>query len=287
MPGDEMEVVKEKARIRRIVQEAFAAGRTVGLVPTMGYFHQGHLELMRRARAECDLVVVSLFVNPTQFGPGEDLEAYPRDFERDRGMAQSVGVDYIFNPEPAEMYPEGFSTQVEVEGLSDILCGAIRPGHFRGVATVVAKLFNIVPAQRAYFGQKDAQQLAVIRRMAADLEFAVKVVAVGTVREQDGLAMSSRNTYLTERDRADALVLSRALRTAAGMIEAGERDAAVVSEAMQGLFDALPSINLEYIAICDTIYLQPLEELHGEVLIAVAARVGKARLIDNMVFEVE
>ena len=282
-----MEVVKEKARIREIVEEARAAGRTVGLVPTMGYFHGGHLELMRRARAECDLVVISLFVNPTQFGPGEDLEAYPRDFERDRGMAEGVGVDYIFNPEPEEMYPEGFSTHVEVEGVSDILCGAIRPGHFRGVATVVAKLFNIVPANRAYFGQKDAQQLAVIKRMATDLDFSLEVIAVPTVREEDGLAMSSRNTYLTGRDRADALVLSRALRTAAGMIEAGERDASEVSRAMQGVFDALPSVNLEYIAICDNIYLKPLEELHGEVLIAVAARVGKARLIDNMVFEVE
>ncbi len=282
-----MEVVKEKARIREIVEEARAAGRIVGLVPTMGYFHEGHLELMRRARAECDLVVVSLFVNPTQFGPGEDLQAYPRDFDRDRGMAESVGLDYIFNPEPSEMYPQGFSTHVEVEGLSDILCGAIRPGHFRGVATVVAKLFNIVPAQRVYFGQKDAQQLAVIKRMAADLDFALEVVAVPTVREEDGLAMSSRNIYLTGRDRDDALVLARALRTAAGMIEAGERDVSEISEAMQGVFDALPSVNLEYIAICDTIYLQPLEELHGEVLIAVAARVGKARLIDNMVFEVE
>ena len=282
-----MEIVKEKAQIRKIVQEASATGRTVGLVPTMGFFHQGHLELMRRARADCDLVVVTLFVNPTQFTPGEDFADYPRDFERDREMAESVGVDYIFNPEVDEMYPEGFSTHVEVEGLSDILCGAIRPGHFRGVATVVAKLFNIVPAKRAYFGQKDAQQLAVIKRMAADLDFPLEVIGVATVREEDGLAMSSRNTYLGEQDRADALVLSRALSVAAGMIDAGERSAAAVSKAMQGVFNALPSVNLEYIAICDNIYLRPLSELHGEVLIAVAARVGKARLIDNMLFEVE
>ncbi|HEY5493086.1 MAG TPA: pantoate--beta-alanine ligase [Candidatus Anoxymicrobiaceae bacterium] len=282
-----MEIVKEKAQIRKIVQEASATGRTVGLVPTMGFFHQGHLELMRRARADCDLVVVTLFVNPTQFTPGEDFADYPRDFERDREMAESVGVDYIFNPEVDEMYPEGFSTHVEVEGLSDILCGAIRPGHFRGVATVVAKLFNIVPAKRAYFGQKDAQQLAVIKRMAADLDFPLEVIGVATVREEDGLAMSSRNTYLGEQDRADALVLSRALSVAAGMIDAGERSAAAVSKAMQGVFNALPSVNLEYIAICDNIYLRPLSELRGEVLIAVAARVGKARLIDNMLFEVE
>jgi len=282
-----MEVVTEKARMRRIVVEAKAGGRVVGLVPTMGFFHQGHLELMRRAGADCDVVVVTLFVNPTQFTPGEDFEDYPRDFERDRSMAESVGVDYIFNPGVEEMYPEGFATAIEVEGLSDVMCGHSRPGHFSGVATVVAKLFNIVPAQRAYFGQKDAQQLAVIKRMARDLDFDVEVVGVPTVREPDGLAMSSRNTYLTEADRAAALSLSAALRLAGDMIEGGERNASAVSRAMRTVFDALPSVNLEYIAICDTIYLLPLQELTGEVLIAVAARVGKARLIDNMVFEVE
>ena len=282
-----MEVIKEKARVRKIVLQAQAAGRTVGLVPTMGFFHQGHLELMRHARADCDLVVVTLFVNPTQFTPGEDFEDYPRDFERDSEMAASVGVDYIFNPEVAEMYPEGFSTHVEVEGISDILCGAIRPGHFRGVATVVAKLFNIVPANKAYFGRKDAQQLAVIKRIAADLDLPLEVIGVDTVREPDGLAMSSRNTYLGESERLDALALSEALGVAAGMIASGKRSAAEVTKAMQGVFDALPSVNLEYIAICDNIYLRPLSELRGEVLIAVAARVGKARLIDNMLFEVE
>jgi len=273
--------------MRRIVVEAKAGGRVVGLVPTMGFFHQGHLELMRRAGADCDVVVVTLFVNPTQFTPGEDFEDYPRDFERDRSMAESVGVDYIFNPGVEEMYPEGFTTAIEVEGLSDVMCGHSRPGHFSGVATVVAKLFNIVPAQRAYFGQKDAQQLAVIKRMARDLDFDVEVVGVPTVREPDGLAMSSRNTYLTEADRAAALSLSAALRLAGDMIEGGERNASAVSRAMRTVFDALPSVNLEYIAICDNIYLLPLQELFGEVLIAVAARVGKARLIDNMVFEVE
>ena len=280
-----MEVITEKARMRLLVDRAKAAGRTVGLVPTMGFFHQGHLELMRRARADCDLVVVSLFVNPTQFTPGEDFEDYPRDFERDKGMAEEVGVDFIFAPDPEEMYPEGFSTRVEVEGLSDLMCGLQRPGHFSGVATVVSKLFNIVPAQKAYFGQKDAQQLAVLRRMAQDLDFGVQIIAVPTVREPDGLAMSSRNTYLSPSDRQNALVLSRALEEAAGLIEEGETSADVVARAIEDVFEAFPAVNLEYIAICDNIFLHPLDEMKGQVLIALAARVGKARLIDNMVFD--
>jgi pantoate--beta-alanine ligase len=280
-----VEVIREKARMRRTVDEAKAAGKTVGLVPTMGFFHEGHLELMRRARADCDMVVVTLFVNPTQFTPGEDFEDYPRDFERDREMAGSVGVDFIFNPGVEEMYPEGFSTHVEVEGMSDVMCGCRRPGHFRGVATVVSKLFNIVPAQRAYFGQKDAQQLAVLRRMARDLDFAVEIVAVPTVREPDGLAMSSRNTYLSPQDRAGALALHQALLKAESLISSGEKSAEVVMAAMQEVVAGYPAVNLEYIAICDNIYLHPLDALHGQVLIALAARVGRARLIDNMVFE--
>jgi pantoate--beta-alanine ligase len=282
-----MEVIKEKARIRSIIDEAKAGGKTVALVPTMGFFHEGHLELMRMAKADCDVVVVSLFVNPTQFTPGEDFEEYPRDFERDREMAEGVGVDYIFNPEVHEMYPPGSSTHVEVEELSDLMCGARRPGHFRGVATVVAKLFNIMPAQRAYFGQKDGQQLAVLRRMAADLDFDVEIIAVPTVREPGGLAMSSRNTYLTAQQREDALVLSSALRKAGELIEAGQRRPEALVSAMEEVFDASPSVNLEYIYICDNISLQPVDVLDGQVMIAVAARVGRARLIDNMVVEIE
>jgi pantoate--beta-alanine ligase len=282
-----VEVVREKARIRKIIDEAKAAGAIVGLVPTMGYFHEGHLELMRRARADCDLVVVSLFVNPTQFTPGEDFEDYPRDFGRDSDMAVSVGVDYIFSPEVDEIYPEGFSTHVEVEELSGIMCGADRPGHFRGVATVVAKLFNIMPAQKAYFGQKDGQQLAVLRRMAADLDFDVEIIAVPTVREEDGLAMSSRNTYLTDEQREDSLILSRALLRAGELIEAGERSTEVLVAAMEEVFATLPSVNIEYISICDNIFLRPLDIVAGQVMIAVAARVGRARLIDNMIFEIE
>lgn len=280
-------MIREKAGIRDITLDARSAGKVVGLVPTMGYFHEGHLELMRRAAAECDVVVVSLFVNPTQFGPGEDFEAYPRDLERDSSMAASVGVDYIFCPDSREMYPDGHDTLVEVEGLSGVMCGACRPGHFRGVATVVAKLFNIVPAQRAYFGRKDAQQLAVIRRMVADLDFDVRVVGVETVREPDGLAMSSRNIYLDAADRVRARALSRSLSRAGEMIKSGERDAAAIDSAVRETLSAEGGIDIEYVAICDNIYLQPLSELRGEVLVAVAARIGKARLIDNMIFDVE
>ena len=282
-----MEVVKETVRIRDIVERARTAGRVVGLVPTMGFFHEGHLELMKRARAECDLVVVTLFVNPTQFGPAEDYEAYPRDFERDRALAEGVGVDYLFAPEAEEMYPEGFQTSVSVERLSKVMCGAARTGHFDGVATVVAKLFNIITAHKAYFGQKDAQQLLIIRRMAKDLDFPVEVVAVPTVRERGGLAMSSRNRYLSPEERSAATALYRSLEAAASLIESGEKRAGVVWEEMEKVISAEPLVNLEYIAICDNIYLQPLSVLSGEVLVALAARVGKARLIDNMVFDVK
>jgi len=273
--------------MRGLVERARAAGRVVGLVPTMGFFHEGHLEMMRRARAECDVVVVSLFVNPTQFGPAEDYDAYPRDFERDGALAEEVGVDYLFSPGAEQMYPEGFQTSVSVEEISKVMCGAIRPGHFDGVAAVVAKLFNIIPAHKAYFGQKDAQQLVIIQRMAEDLNFPLEMVAVPTVREEDGLAMSSRNSYLSQEERRAATVLYRSLETAASLIESGERNAEVIRGDMEKVISTEALVNLEYIVICDNIYLQPLSELSGEVLVALAARVGVARLIDNMVFVVE
>lgn len=282
-----MEVIKKKDKMRGLVDEAKARGETVGLVPTMGFFHEGHLELMRRARAECDVVVVTLFVNPTQFGPGEDLDAYPRDFERDRALAESVGVDYIFAPEVEEMYPEGAATFVEVEELHRVMCGRTRPGHFRGVATIVSKLFNIVPAHRAYFGQKDAQQLVIIRKMAADLDFPIEIIPVPTVRESDGVAMSSRNTYLEPEEREQAIALHRSLEAARLLVEQGQRQAGKIRSAMENLISTFPLVNLEYISICDNIFLRPLEELSGEVLVAVAARIGRARLIDNMVFRIE
>ena len=282
-----MEIVSRAGEMRRIVLREKAAGRRVGLVPTMGFFHEGHIELMRRAAGDCDVVVVSLFVNPTQFAPGEDLEDYPRDFERDREMAADAGVDFIFAPGPAEMYPGGYCTSVEVEGMSRLMCGGARPTHFRGVATVVAKLFNIIPADRAYFGQKDAQQVAIIRRMALDLDFPVEIVGVPTVREADGLAMSSRNTYLCADERKAATVLFRSLESAKALIDAGERSAAVVREAMEAVIGAEPLANLEYVAICDNIYLEPLSELTGDVLIALAARFGGGRMIDNILVTVE
>lgn len=280
-----MDMIREAVEMRRLVESAKARGKTVGLVPTMGFFHRGHLELMRRAVAECDEVVVTLFVNPTQFAPGEDLADYPRDFDRDRRLAESEGVSYLFAPGPEEMYPRGFATSVEVEGLSSVMCGAGRPGHFQGVATVVAKLFNIIPAQAAYFGQKDAQQLAVIGSMARDLNFPVVIRAVPTVREDDGLAMSSRNIYLEPEEREAATALFRSLTAARELICSGERDALAIREAIGEVISAEPLVSLEYMSICGNIYLEPLSELSGEVLIALAARVGKARLIDNMVFE--
>lgn len=282
-----MEVIKKKDKMRGLVDEAKARGETVGLVPTMGFFHEGHLELMRRARAECDVVVVTLFVNPTQFGPGEDLDAYPRDFELDRALAEGVGVDYIFAPEVEEMYPEGAATFVEVEELHRVMCGRTRPGHFRGVATIVSKLFNIVPAHRAYFGQKDAQQLVIIRKMAADLDFPIEIIPVPTVRESDGVAMSSRNTYLEPEEREQAIALHRSLEAARLLVEQGQRQAGKIRSAMENLISTFPLVNLEYISICDNIFLRPLEELSGEVLVAVAVRIGRARLIDNMVFKIE
>jgi len=282
-----VEVVRDIEGMRDLVERTRAAGRLVGLVPTMGFFHEGHLELMRRARTECGVVVVTLFVNPTQFGPSEDYDAYPRDFERDSALAEAVGVDYLFSPEAEEMYPEGFKTTVSVKELSEVMCGEGRPGHFDGVATVVAKLFNIIPAHRAYFGQKDAQQLLVIRMMARDLNFPIEIIAAHTVREEDGLAMSSRNSYLSPEERLAATVLYRSLEAAASLIESGENNAGVIREEMEQVVSAEPLVNLEYVKICDNIYLQPLSELSGEVLVALAARVGRARLVDNMVFDVE
>lgn len=258
----------------------------VGLVPTMGFFHAGHVSLMQAAREDCAFVVVSLFVNPTQFGPGEDLAEYPRDLDRDVEMAEAAGVDCIFHPEAREMYPERFLAYVEVKEAGEVLCGASRHGHFRGVATVVAKLFNIIPAHRAYFGLKDAQQVWVIRRMVRDLDFDVEVVACPTVREEDGLAMSSRNIYLKPEERKAATVLYRSLRLAGDLVAGGERHAARVLEEMNALIAGEPLVRTEYVEAVDWETLGPAGMLRGEVLIALAARVGKARLIDNILLDV-
>jgi pantoate--beta-alanine ligase len=276
-------VARSKSELRAALDEARAEGRSVGFVPTMGYLHEGHLSLLRAARAECDVVVMSVFVNPAQFGPGEDLDRYPRDEDRDMALAAEAGVDFVYAPPVEDVYPRGFSTHVEVEGLTEILCGdpARRgPEHFRGVTTVVAKLFNIVGPDVAYFGQKDAQQAAVIRRMVRDLDFPLRVETLPTVREEDGLAMSSRNAYLAAEDRARAASLSRALATAERM--AGEESLQAGLEAARREL-AAAGIEPEYLEARDAEELQPVAELNGRaVLVAVAARIGDARLIDNV-----
>ena len=282
-----MKIVRTRAELRDELAAPRCEGRRIGLVPTMGYFHQGHLSLMRRARRDCDVVVVSLFVNPTQFGPGEDLKAYPRDEQRDADLAEGEGVDIVWAPDRDEMYQEGFSTTIEVsESLTGILEGDPKhrgPSHFRGVTTVVAKLFNSVQPDVAYFGRKDAQQAVVIRRMVRDLDFPVEVEVLPTVREDDGLAMSSRNAYLTGEERERAAALSRALRAAEAAAERGESSVpALVDAALAELRNS--GIEPEYVEARDAEDLSPLAELNGRaVLLAVAARVGRARLIDNVV----
>ncbi len=259
-----------------------ALSGSVGLVPTMGYLHAGHMALVERARAENDFVVVWIFVNPTQFGPNEDLATYPRDLNRDLAMLGAAGVDLVFTPDASEIYPEGFTTYVTVEGLSDRLEGAFRPGHFRGVATVVSKFFNIIPADRAYFGQKDAQQVVIIKRMVRDLNFPHEIVVVPTVREPDGLALSSRNVYLSPEQRGAALSLSRGLFAARDLFEAGERDGDRLRAAVRAALDAEPLVKPDYVAVCDPESLNELARVESRALVALAARVGRTRLIDNI-----
>lgn len=282
-----MEVVKNPRVLTQTLKTLKKEGKSVGLVPTMGYLHEGHLSLVREARRNNEIVVVSIFVNPTQFGPNEDLASYPRDFERDSSLLDEAGVDYIFAPEIHDMYSHGYATYVDVEGeLTGRLCGASRPGHFRGVATVVSKLFNIVAPERAYFGIKDAQQVAVIRRMAMDLNFDLEIVACPIVREADGLALSSRNVYLSEAERVDALVLSQSLFMARDMIASGERSAEAIRRAIADRIGAVSSAVIDYIEIVDAMTLAPVDVMSGKILIALAVKVGKPRLIDNLQIEV-
>jgi pantoate--beta-alanine ligase len=249
----------------------------------MGFLHEGHLALARRAKAECASVAVSIFVNPTQFGPHEDLAAYPRDLPRDLALLESVGVDVVWTPSPETMYPPGYQTYITVEQVTQPLEGAMRPTHFRGVATVVAKLFNAVGPQRAYFGQKDAQQVAVIQRMAADLNFPLEIVVCPTVREPDGLAMSSRNTYLTPEQRAAAPVLQRALKAAEAAYQNGERNAETLRQIMRNVLAAEPLANPQYVSCADRLTLQELQTIIDGALLSMAVVVGKTRLIDNIV----
>lgn len=258
-------------------------GKTVGLVPTMGYLHEGHLSLMKKARQENDIVVISIFVNPTQFGKGEDYDSYPQDLEKDSRLVEAVGVDFIFAPSVGEMYPDGYSTFVDVEGsMTNQLCGKHRPGHFKGVATVVSKLFHIVGPDRAYFGQKDAQQVSVIEQMVKDMNFPIQIVACPTVREESGLAMSSRNAYLSPKEKEAAGILSASLNMAEKLIGKGERDAEKVKKTMAEWIGTVEEAKIEYVEIVSAKTLQCLETIKEEVLIALAVKFGNTRLIDNI-----
>lgn len=274
------QVVTTVDGMRRLRSQAVGS---VGFVPTMGYLHEGHLSLVRRARAENDVVVASIFVNPTQFGPTEDFERYPRDPQRDLNLLQQERTDIVFMPSAVEMYPEGFSTYIDVDGVTEVLEGTHRPGHFRGVATVVLKLFNIVQPTRAYFGQKDAQQVVVIRKMVNDLKLNVEVVPCPTVRETGGLAMSSRNVYLSPDERRAALILFRALSLSERLWRSGERDATKLRDRLHLLMAREPLASVDYISAAHPETLQELESMDGPTLISLAIRIGDTRLIDNLV----
>ncbi len=280
-----MKICSTIPEARAICRASRAQAKRLGLVPTMGALHEGHLSLIRAAKAQCDAVAVSIFVNPTQFGPTEDLSKYPRQFERDCQLLEKEGVEFLFAPRVEEMYPPGAVTWVLVEGLSEKLDGRSRPGHFRGVTTVVAKLFHIVEPAAAFFGQKDAAQLAVIRRMVRDLNFPVEIVACPIVREPDGLAMSSRNAYLSREERARALVLQRSLQETQKRFQAGETRAANLISAGKEGFGREPQVVLDYFDIVDPETLDPVERVSQKTLVAVAAWVGSTRLIDNLVLE--
>ena len=281
-----MEITGKIDEVRRKVKEWRKQGLSVGLVPTMGYLHEGHKSLIDRAVAENDRVVVSDFVKPIQFGAGEDLATYPRDIEADKRLCGQAGAHLIFHPQPAEMYAPDFSTYVEMQEVSEGLCGKTRPTHFRGVCTVVCKLFHIVMPDRAYFGQKDAQQLAVIRRMVRDLDMDIQIVGCPIIREPDGLAKSSRNTYLNEEERKAALVLSKAVFHGQDMMEKGERDAGTILSSMKKLIEAEPLAKIDYVEMVDADTIAPLAKAQGRVLTAMAVYIGSTRLIDNFIMEV-
>jgi len=281
-----VKAVNTIARMSTLVRMLKKEGKTIGFVPTMGYLHDGHLSLVKAAEKHTDVVVMSVFVNPAQFGPNEDFDKYPRDPKRDEVMAAQAGVDIIFCPRSSEMYSEGYSTCVTVEGLSQVMCGRSRPEHFRGVTTVVAKLFGIVKPDIAYFGQKDAQQAAIIKKMASDLNMDTEIKMMPIVRETDGLAMSSRNLYLSDAQRRDATVLYRALKRAESLIFAGERKASVIKEDMKKMIVQKPAAKIDYVAIVNPCDLKDLEIIAKDALVALAVNFGKTRLIDNIIVEV-
>ncbi len=281
-----MEIIHTPRSMQEYALKLKRQGRTIGFVPTMGFLHEGHLSLMRIARENCDVLVVSIFVNPAQFGPNEDLDAYPRDFKRDEALCSTEGVNVVFYPEPGSMYASDASVWVDEESLSGVLCGAARSGHFRGVCTVVAKLFNIVQPDLAVFGEKDAQQLRIIERMVRDLNFPVRIIRGPMVRETDGLAMSSRNKYLSEAQRADALCLQQALGLAKERVRNGEHTATAIRQAMCDFIEKIPEASIEYIEFVDDEKLGSVEWLDGAILVALAVKIGAIRLIDNAVVEV-
>jgi len=281
----EMEVAETIESVRSLVKAARSKGKRVGFVPTMGALHIGHISLIEAAVKECDFVVVSIFVNPTQFGPGEDFEKYPRPLEADLEICKKAGVDVVFAPTPEQMYRAENVTWVNVEKLTETLCGRFRPGHFRGVTTICAKLFNIVSPDVAFFGQKDAQQAVVIKRMVADLNMPLEIVVCPTVRENDGLAVSSRNKYLTKEQKKDATCICKSLQKCREMIEAGTKDSETIIVEMRKILSRAPSVEIEYVSIVDAESLQSLDKIIGKVLAAVAVRIGPARLIDNIVVD--
>ena len=281
-----MKIATTIAEVRAQVAAWKKEGLTVGLVPTMGYLHEGHASLVDEAVRQCDRVVASVFVNPTQFGPNEDLEDYPRDFDRDKALLEEHGCHLVFHPSVEEMYPEGAATYVEIHSdMPKQLCGKTRPIHFRGVCTVVSKLFNIVTPDKAFFGQKDAQQLAILRRMVRDLSYGIQLVGCPIVREADGLAKSSRNTYLNPPERQAALVLSQAVKLGQELVAQGERDAAKLVAAMSAHIAAQPLARIDYVEAVDGVTMEPVETLQGTVLVAMAVYIGKTRLIDNFIVE--
>ena len=280
-----MNIATTVEQAKQTVRQWKAEGLTVGLVPTMGYLHEGHESLIKRAVAECDRVMVSVFLNPIQFAPNEDLATYPRDFAADTVLIENAGADLVFHPEPSELYAPDACTFVNVEGITSELCGKTRPTHFRGVCTVVSKLMNISQADRAYFGQKDAQQLAVVRRMVRDLNMNVEVIGCPIVREEDGLAKSSRNTYLSPAEREAALVLSRAVREGERLMKEGERDAKTILSTMRAIIEAEPLARIDYVEMVSWDGIKPVDVADSSVLVAMAVYIGKTRLIDNFIFE--
>jgi len=282
-----MILIEKIEEMKFYIRERKKEGKIIGLVPTMGYLHQGHLALIKKAKEDCEVVVVSIFVNPVQFGRGEDYETYPRDLERDRDLCRREGVNVIFTPRVEEMYPQGYSTFVEVEGkLSSILEGASRPGHFRGVVTVLVKLFNIINPDYSYFGEKDYQQVLVVKKMVKDLNFNIQIIVLPTIREEDGLAISSRNSYLNKEERKAATILYRSLVAAKEQIKRGERNPHSLISFMKNLIEKEPLAHIDYIAVVDPKTLEEIEKIDKKALLALAVKIGETRLIDNMKIEI-